>query len=345
MWWTASVAVGMQWALGAMPADAQQRYELQTDKTWQKQSQVDPGSPEGQLQAIRKMLALSRGKEAEKAAKKWIEEHPNHAVLAEAHLLRGDARVLRKNYYKALFDYEVVLRQFPQSPQFSTALEREFRIARLFESGMRRQLWGLRILRADAEAEELFIRIQERAPGSALGEQASLALGDYYFVRAEMSSSAEAYDLLLTNYPKSDHRERAMLQLIRANLATFKGPRFDAAGLVEASARLKAYQSEFPAGAEELGADALIVRIDESLALKDLYTGRWHEKRDHLVSATYLYERVVRDHPQTGAAREAAERYRKLTSASGNGPTNATDPDMEAVTQSLPHADEAPTDP
>jgi len=322
--WAVALAVGLFWMVGAAPVAAQERYTLEKDKTWKKQSQIDPDTPEGQLQAIRKLLALSRGKEAEKATTEWIKEHPNHSELPEAHILRGDARVIRKNYYKALFDYEVVLRRYAESSQFPTALEREFRIARLFESGMRRKLWGMRVLNADGEAEELFIRIQERAPGSAMGEQASLALGNYYFVRAEMSSADEAYDLFLTNYPKSDQREQAMLQLIRANLATFKGPRFDASGLVEASARLKAYRSEFPAGAEELGADALIVRIDESLALKDLYTGRWYEKRKQRVSATYLYERVVRDYPRTGAARQAIERYHKLT-GNGNG-ANGTEP-------------------
>lgn len=314
----ALLLTGLLGAVIAPPVAAQEQYTLERDKTWQKQTPVDPDTPEGALQAIRKLLALNHGREAEQAATQWITQHPNHAELPEAHILRGDARVIRKNYYKALFDYEVVLRQYSDTTQFLTALEREFRIAKLFESGMRRKLWGLRILSADGEAEELFIRIQERAPGSALGEQASLALGNYYFVRAEMSSAVEAYDLFLANYPKSEHREQAMLQLIRANLTTFKGPRFDAAGLIEASARLKAYRSEFPAGAEELGADALIVRIDESLALKDLYTGRWYEKRHQRVSATYLYERVVRNYPQTGAARQAIERYRLLT-GNGNG--------------------------
>jgi outer membrane assembly lipoprotein YfiO len=311
-----ALVLGVCWGLLVMPSGAQERYRLETDKTWKPLTHYEPDTPEGQLQSIRKLLAQNRGDEALEAADAWIEGHPNHTMLAEAHLLRGDARVQDRDYYQALFDYEYVVRQFPDSEQFHTALEREFKIGRIFESGMKRKLWGMRILKADEEAEELFIRIQERAPGSRLGSQASMALGDYYFNRAEMSSAAEAYDLYLTNYPRSDKRQQAMLQLIRANLATFKGPRFDASGLIEADERLKTYEREFPADAEKLGAEALVVRINESLALKDFYTGRWYERRGEHVSAMTLYQRVARDYPQTTAAGKSLERHKRIESRS-----------------------------
>lgn len=271
-----------------------------------------PGSPEGQLQAIRRLVVKEKGREAFKSAEAWIESHPNHPRLPEAYLARGDAQVARRSYYKALFDYEYVLRTYPDSDQFFAALQREYKIAQLFSNGMRRKLWGMRIIGAGGEAEELFIRIQERAPGSDIGEKASLALGDYYFRRAEMTNAAEAYDLFLINYPRSVKREQAILQLIRANLATFKGPRFDGSGLIEAAQRLKTYQREFPAGAEQLGADALLVRIDESMALKDYYTAHWYQSRGERVSAVFLYERVIRDYPQTAAAQSALDAHRTL---------------------------------
>ncbi|MDP6370574.1 MAG: outer membrane protein assembly factor BamD, partial [Planctomycetota bacterium] len=282
---SAVLAVGLGWGLLTAPATAQQQYELQDDRSWKQLTAFEPNTPEGRLQGIRRMVAQEKGKQAQKAATAWIKEHPNHELLAEAYLLRADAMVVRRNYYKSLYDYEHLARQYPESEQFFIALERELAIAKLFAAGMRRKLWGMRIIGAGGEAEELFIRVQERAPGSQLGEEASLALGDYYFGRAEMDSAAEAYDLFLINYPRSTRRERAMLQLIRANLATFKGPRFDASGLIEAAERLKVYQNEFPAAAEQLGADALLVRIEESLALKALFTGRWYEKRGDRVSA------------------------------------------------------------
>lgn len=305
------VAVMAVLVVMSSPAMAQERYEL-SEGNWQKTEAADPNTPEGELQAIRRMLAQDKTKDARKHATRWIENYPNHPMLVEAYMLRGDARVARQDYYKSLFDYEYVIRTYPASEQFNTAIEREFEIARLFVSGMKRRLWGMRILPAFAEGEEIFIRVQERVPGSEIGEKASLALGDYYFAESRMPEAVIAYDMFLQNYPQSQHREGVLLRLIQASLATFKGPEFDSTGLLEAAQRLRQYQNEYPAAAERIGADALLVRIDESLSLKAYLTGQWFENRGRTASAALLYKRVIRDHPQTAAARQSLDRLHAM---------------------------------
>jgi len=292
-------------------AHAQQHYRLQNEQ-WRAQSPVDPDSPEGQLLAIRRAIADDQPGRAEALASEWIDAYPNHPKLVEAYLLRGDARIAQGDYYKSLFDYEFLIRTYPASEQYMTALEREYEIARRFAGldgpAVKRKLWGLRIVSAKGEAEEIFIRIQERAPGSPIGEKASIALGDHYFKEAEMGLAAEAYDLFLTNYPRSRFRERAMLRLIQSNLARFKGPNFDPTGLIEAQQRLRSFREQFPAAADRIGADALLVRINESLARKAFEIARWYDRRDETFSAAYLYQRVIHDFPQTAAGNAAKQR-------------------------------------
>lgn len=302
-------------ALGlASPASAQDKYKLE-DAGFQKVSQVDPNSPEGKLQDIRRKIAEDKAEEARDLADAWIEQYPNHPLLVEAYLVRGDAKVADRDEYKALFDYEYVVRGYPGSEQFNIALEREFEIAKLYSAGLKRRFLGVRMFEAFDEAQEIMIRIQERVPGSELGEKASMALGDHYFAQAEMTSAAEAYGMFLVNYPRSRQRERALLRVIQSNLATFKGPMFDATGLIEASERLKQYQQEYPAAAERIGADALLVRIDESMALKSYYNAGWYAGRGKTWSATTMYQRVIRDYPQTAAARASAERLANMNAS------------------------------
>lgn len=294
--------------LAAAPALGQERYTLD-GSDWTQQAAPDPATPEGQLFSARKLLAEGQAKRAEQAVTAWLKRYPNHPARVEALLLRGDARVARNELYKALFDYEDLLRDYPASEQFKTALEREFQIARLFSGGWKRKLFGtFRILTNYGEAVELYIRIQERAPGTAVGEDASLALGDHYFDRGEMRDAAEAYDLFLLNYPRSARREWAMLRQIQANLATFRGPQFNATGLLDAQENLRQYRDEFPVAAEKIGVDALLVRIQESLALKALSSAKWYEQVDRDLSAAYLYRRVIREYPQTAAAELAVAR-------------------------------------
>jgi outer membrane assembly lipoprotein YfiO len=307
-----AIAIAAALCMPALPARAQEKFLLDDQDQWQQQQAPDPGTPEGELHAIRRALAEGDADTALELAQAWALRYPNHPLLVDAFLLLGDAHVANRDYYKALYEYENVIRGYPGSEQFYTAVTREYEIARLFAAGMKRRLWGLRMIPADDEAEEIFIRIQERMPGSPIGEKASIALADYYYDRAQMKTALEAYDLFLLNYPRSQYRERAMLRLIQASLATFKGPLFDATGLIEAGQRLQQFQQEFPAAAERVGSEALLVRIEESLALKAYYTAEWYEKNNKDVSAVYMYRSVIRDYPRTGAAREALRRLEAL---------------------------------
>lgn len=325
-------------------ARAQEGYTLEGGE-WVAQAKADPNSAEGELQAIRTMLETN-AKQAEKLAKAFIEKRPNHPMIAEAYLLRGDALVKRRRYYKALYDYEFVIRVYAGTEHYLTAIEREFEIARLFAAGMKRRLLGMRIVPAGEEAEELFIRIQERLPGSTVGEKASMALGDYYFDRSDMKMAAEAYDLFLINYPRSAMRERALLRLIEASLARFKGPQFDSTGLIEAAERLKDFQSEFPAAADRIGSEALLVRVNESMALKALLDARWYLARGRQVGAAYSLRRVVVDYPDTEAAELALVELSQLDPSIVDEVIQNPSPKEDTVKLELDTGEEAtPLDP
>lgn len=283
---------------------AQDRYEL-TDAGWERVAAPEPGTPEAELQHIRRLLAEGDAKGAMQTADAWIEANPGSDRMPQALLLRGDSKVAQQEYWEALYDYEQLIIEWPASPEYLTAIEREYAVAEVFIGGWKRKLLGLRVLPTDGEGEELLIRVQERAPGSTIGERASLRLADYYFGKQEMGLAAEAYDLFLANYPQSDRREWAMLRLIQANLARFKGPEFDGTGLLEADERLALYAAEFPAAAERIGVDALRERIAESQAKRDLTSAAWYDRRGDEVAATSVYRRLVRDYPQTTAAQDA----------------------------------------
>ncbi len=288
----------------ARPAGAQERYEL-TDQGWTQVAAPEPGTPEAELQAVRKLLAEDRLKEALAAADAWVEAYPARDDMAAALLLRGDIKVAMGEYWEALYDYEQTIIEWPASAEYLTAIEREYAVAEVFLGGWKRKLLGVRVLPTDGEGEELLIRVQERAPGSAIGEKASLRLADYYFQKQEMNLAAEAYDIFLGNYSQSDQREWAMLRLIQANLARFKGPEFDGTGLLEADERLALYAAEFPAAAERIGVPALRARIAESMARRDLSSAGWYDIRSDEVAAASVYRRLIRDYPETEAAQQA----------------------------------------
>jgi len=287
-------------------ASAQQEYRLGDDGQWARTNEVDPTSPEGRLAEAKRTLAEGDASRAQNLASKWIERYPDHGLIAEAYLVRADALRAQSDEYEALFDYEYIARTYSGSETFVTALEREQEIAEQYAAGMNRKLWGLRIAPADDEAEELFIRVQERLPGSRLAERAGMALADFYFDRREMNLATEAYALFIQNYPHSDQVTKARKRLIYSHLARFKGPRYDATSLYEARASLEELEAVEPITAQQVGAEALLTRINESDAEKMLVTAQWYERTGDLVAAEFTIRRLIGRYPDTAAAMSAA---------------------------------------
>ncbi|MDG2423529.1 MAG: outer membrane protein assembly factor BamD [Phycisphaerales bacterium] len=293
--------------LTTAPSFAQNDYKLDDADNWQLVGQPDPGTPEGALARARELLAQGQADRAYNMVNRWLERNPDSALAADAYLLRGDALVAMADYYESLYDYEYVIRRYPASPTFTLALARELEVASLFAHGTLRKVFGLRIGDGTEEAEEIFIRIQERTPGSQLAEQAGIELADMYFRQRRMEIAADMYAIFLEKYPKSPFLDKARRRLIYSNIATFKGPQFDIVGLREAKRELQELLITRPAEAERIGAQALINRIIESEATKLLTTARWYNRVGDPIAAEFMIRNLIERYPQSAATIRALE--------------------------------------
>lgn len=286
-------------------------FELDESGEFRQTREAQPGTDEWVIGRARELLANNRPGEARSLLSEWIkrnERDPN-PYLPEAYLLRGDAITAGGNEYKALYDYEAVIGEFPASPEFVTALERELEIGLRYLGGLRRKFLGIRYENAKPIGEELLVRIQERLPRSQLAERAAIELADYYYRERDMPMASEMYGIFLVNYPESEHRKKAMQRRIYSNIARFKGPAYNAAPLIEAQYLISYFEQEFPADAQAAGlTDALVARLDESLAAQMLESAEWYlNKKSDEPSARFTLKRLLREHPGTVAAARAAE--------------------------------------
>ena len=287
---------------------AQESYTLdeKTD-TWILTDAPKPGSPEAQLAAAAKQLALGDYQEAMRLASIWITRNKHNPLLAEAHIIHGDALFAQKYFYESLFDYEIVARDYYGTQAAITANERELEIATMFAHGMRKLLWGMRFSDATDEAEELLIRIQERLPRSPLAETAAMELADLYYRRKQMKLANDMYLIFVENYPQSPEINKAQARLIYTRLATYRGPAFDDAGLFDARKELRQLQLTNPRLAKIIDSTAIITRIDESLGQKMLRTAQWYLKVNNPIAAEVTIRRLIEQHEQTAASIEALE--------------------------------------
>jgi outer membrane protein assembly factor BamD (BamD/ComL family) len=301
----AMVAVG---AGGATLCAQVSESRLGADGRWVATPPPEVPAEATDLVEARRLLASGDHAAARRLLDPWIETYrrTDNPHLAEAYLLRGDARLAAGNEWKALYDYEALIRQFPGSPEFVTALERELEVGLKYTAGLKRKQLGVRWVGARSEGAELLIRIQERLPGSRLAERAAIELADYYYRRGELELAATSYDILLKNFPRSQYRRRAMLRLVFAQIARYEGPPYDAAGLVEARELVEDFRSSYPADAGQAGLNSeLVGRIDEQLGAQLLEKARFYDRRRDPVSSRLVLRRLVDRHPGTDAARKA----------------------------------------
>jgi outer membrane protein assembly factor BamD (BamD/ComL family) len=296
------------------PAAAQPVVPGSTRDTWRLEGDnwnntTAPRSADEQTIAdARAALADERPGRAIDLLDPWIETNQNlgHPLLAEALLLRGDAHTANGDEFQALYDYEELAINHPGTEQFGIANERELDIGTKYINGLKRRWLGMRVARAENIGEELLVRVQERLPGTAVAEKAAITLADYYYNQRALVMAADAYEIYTTNFPAGPNIDRARQRRIFANIARFKGPNYDAAGLVDAKALIREYAARDPEAAQASGmSDALVSKLDESKAAQLLDRANWYVLRRDPVGARATWRRIIRNYPQTLAAQNA----------------------------------------
>lgn len=285
-------------------------FELDESGDWATTQAPEPGTDAYVMAEATRLIAEEKPGRARDMLSSWLEKNKRsrNPYIAQAYYLHGLARYNDGREYKALFDLEAIIQDFPDSPYFLKAVELEYQIGLEYINGKKRRFLGFRLENARPTGEELLIRTQERVPGSALAEEAAMQLADHYYKRRELELAAEMYSIFRQNFPDSPRVQRAMLREIEANIARFKGPRYDGAGLLDAKLLIEDYQRQFPADSIRSGiTEGLMAWIDESAAQQVLDTARWYLKVNDEASARFVLARLVRRHPATDAADEALD--------------------------------------
>lgn len=348
------VSVGLACATARTSQAQSSEYTLDGSGEWKQTAAPAAGSDEAIIAQARRALADKKPERALSVLDPWIEKNENldKPLLAQAYLLRGDAKTAAGNEYKALYDYEHgVIERFPATTEYVTALERELEIAVRYVNGLRYKWFGVRFFDASDIGEELLIRIQERLPGSRLAERAGIELADHYYRIHDLKLAGEAYELFLRNYPNSVHTMKAMKRRVESAVGQFKGPEYDTSSLKDAKVLIGRFATLYPSEAEKAGLnDGLIARIDESAAAELLESAKWYFKQNDLVSARYNLKRLVQKHPGTAAATIALETMKErgwLADAAKKTPLSApgVPNDTPSVPVTAPTATETPAAP
>lgn len=283
------------------------RLRFDTDRgRWVDLPTPEPGTAAGDLAVARTAFAAREYKKASKSLKAWIKTYGADSELyPQALLLQARTAKARRNYYKAHGILKTLLADYTGTEVATEAAFEEYNIAEVFLSGVRRKLWGMRLLKADNLALDILDAIATRFPDSQLAERAIKRKADHYFRQGDFSLSEMEYSRLVQTFPRTRYRRYAMRRGAEAALASFRGVRFDDASLIEAEERYRLFAAQYRGAAEREGVGLILDDIRQKRASKEFEIGAYYQRTHHPEAAAAYYRSTMDLWPNTIAATRA----------------------------------------
>ncbi len=282
-------------------------------KEWVELPPPAPGTAEGDLHAIRVQIKQGKYQPAFSAITKFIDRYgESHPLCPEVRLARAEALIGRREYHKAHIVLQEFLGEFGGMALTSETLRLEFIIAEAYLGGVKRKVWGVRLLSGEDIAFRILDEISADYPESRLAELAIKTKADHLFKSGEHALAELEYARLLRDYPQSRYHQFALRRSADAAMASFAGVDYDEAALVEAEERYREYRLRYPAEADRNGVALILDRVREMRAEKDFSVGEFYEWTNHIGSAIFYYQLVHDTWPETIAATKATARLELL---------------------------------
>ncbi len=283
-----------------------------------------------QLDTIEDMISGGRSKEAIARLIDYLKYNRASPLRDRALYLMGEAQYRYGDRIKAFYYLDELLDTFPASDLYYPALNKQYDIADSFLNGFKRRVFGFIKLSAEDEAIEMLFRIQQRSPGSELAEKSLLRTADYYYADSQFDLAADTYAAYIREYPRSALNSRVRLRQAYANLAQFRGLKFDPTPVIDARTQLLALTADYPDVAQQENIPSLLDRIDATFAQKLFVTAAFYKRTHQPRAAAYVYSYLVSAYPDSPEAGKARTELLHLPSPMIEPPGPTTSPVAEA---------------
>jgi outer membrane assembly lipoprotein YfiO len=316
-WLTGVALLLLQATTGSLAAPAAalaqpKTEELQAGRWVQVDQTATRPTADPELARVEEMIVAGQYRAAGGRAVRWLKSNPASPQRDRALFLNAEALYRYGDRIKAFYYLDELMDTYPDSPLFYRALEKQYDIADAFLNGYKSRFLGMPVLERQDEGVEMMYRVQQRSPGSPLADRALLRTADHYYATQDYELAADAYAAYARSYPRSPALPRVKLRRAYANLAQFRGHRFDATPVIDARAQLMEIQAQYPELAASEGVDEIIRRVDENFARKLYTVADFYRRTGEPVAAVYTYRYLIDAYPESPEAREARERLDRM---------------------------------
>ncbi|HNX91290.1 MAG TPA: outer membrane protein assembly factor BamD [Candidatus Omnitrophota bacterium] len=232
-----------------------------------------------------------------------IEYYKDSDYAPEAQYYAGRAFEENGKHYFAFQNYQKTVENYPYTKRLDEIVEREFNIARIFQSKGTPKLMDTELNVYLDKAVEIYKKVVENSSFGKYADQALFNMADCYRRLSKYTEAVEAYDKIVTDYPNSTLVQEAKYQMAYTMYEASLDPDYDQESTNNAMKKFEKISNSTPnpAIAEEANKalDVLKNRKADSL----MAVGAFYEKQGKIASALVYYKDVVAQFPETKAAK------------------------------------------
>ncbi|MFN0129413.1 MAG: tetratricopeptide repeat protein [Verrucomicrobiales bacterium] len=286
-----------------------------------KEAEAPPGAAQladhenraaARLAQVSAMESQGRGGAAAKAYDKLANDFPFTKTAATARF-RSAQLLEREGKKQKSFDaYQTLIEKHPQSPEYATALERQFTIA----NDLRANPGGVLGFgkRTTDDLVEMYEKVIRNGTRSTYAPKAQFAIAELYAERNDLGDSEKstlAFQKVVDTYPDSPEAPDAAVRIGNVNFAVAQKSR-DASNLTAAREAFESAGLLFGDDPDVVASQETILEISEDEASKAFKTGQFYEKKGQLKAAAIYYSEALKS-PSSTVFADAQERLNQLS--------------------------------
>jgi tetratricopeptide (TPR) repeat protein len=264
----------------------------------------------GLMAAAREADAAGKEKSAQEGYKKIVERYPysSHAPVAQ---FRIAAALEKDNKFERAFDeYQKLISNYRQTPQFSEALDRQFSIAMMGRSGKTGRTFGFKSRMSADEQIEMFNKIIANAPQGSHAAECQYEIGQVHEEEKERDQAIGAYRKVVSKYPRSPLAVTAQQKISETYMDKVERGSRNAANAELAREATEEAAELFGDMTPDMS--GTVGAIDDAETENAYNTGKFYQKRGKYKAAMIYYADVLKN-PGSPYYDEVRDRVNEMT--------------------------------
>jgi outer membrane protein assembly factor BamD len=235
------------------------------------------------------------------------------AQFKSGQMLENDGKLQR-----AFNEYQALIQKYPRSPDFETALQAQYNIAKAYLDGKRVDIYGVPTLPSMTKAQEMFKKIVTNAPYSRIAPLAQYGIGQALEKSGSITATVNAYQQVVDRYPSSDVAPNAMYQIGYVYFQASRQTGYDQTAAVRAQEAYEDFLLRYP-NSEKVPQAQDNLKTLQSRKTENSYTiAKFYDKQKNYKAAYVYYNEVVQQQPDSPEAEKAKQRMDQIRSKVGD---------------------------